>query len=166
MSDEDYKDLVTTHDKSIGIMAASIDHLATAVGTTNNKLEDIVNVIGQQNVLMEKFSNLESNLKESFDRVHSKTSALERANKLIAEETKKIISPGIIKWILGIVVVYTVTFGTYIVSELHRLDNVTAMHFAEDKYAHSVFTDKVQQLSDFTNRNYGFIQSHIDKKDK
>lgn len=70
MSDEDYKTMILQHDKHIDKLAISIEHIAGAVGTTNRKLEDVIEVISKQNVLMEKLSNLEINSKESFDRVH------------------------------------------------------------------------------------------------
>jgi ABC-type transporter Mla subunit MlaD len=77
MREEELKDLVVAHDKHIDLMAQSIENLASAVGATSSKLDDIIGVITQQNVLMEKFHNLEDNLKESFDRVHSKVRAIE-----------------------------------------------------------------------------------------
>ena len=77
MNDEKFKDMVIEHDKHIDGMAQSIEHLVSAVGSTNRKLEDVISVIGRQNVLMEKFSNLEVNLKESFSRIHSKITDIE-----------------------------------------------------------------------------------------
>lgn len=77
MSDEDYRDLVLAHDKHIDKLANSIEHIAGAMGSTNRKLEDVINVISTQNVLMEKFTNLEINLKESFNRVHEKIKNVE-----------------------------------------------------------------------------------------
>jgi SepF-like predicted cell division protein (DUF552 family) len=77
MSDDDYKDLVLQHDKNIDKLATSIEHIAGAVGTTNRKIEDVLSVISQQNVLMEKFANMETNLKESFNRVHAKIRDIE-----------------------------------------------------------------------------------------
>jgi hypothetical protein len=76
MTDEELKDVVQLHDKSIGLMTQSLEHLASEVGTSNRKLEDIISVIGRQNVLMEKFSNLEANLKESFSRLHGNADKL------------------------------------------------------------------------------------------
>jgi phosphopantetheinyl transferase (holo-ACP synthase) len=77
MSDDDYKDLVLQHDKNIDKLATSIEHIAGAVGTTNRKIEDVLSVISQQNVLMEKFANMETTLKESFNRVHVKIRDIE-----------------------------------------------------------------------------------------
>ena len=77
MTDEAMRDLVNKHDKNIDLMASSIENLASAVGITNRKLEDIIDVIGRQNLLMEKFNNLEVNLKESFRRVHEKIGIIE-----------------------------------------------------------------------------------------
>ena len=80
MTDEEYKGLVLQHDKHIDRLADSIEHIAGAVGSTNRKLEDIIDVISKQNILMEKFSNLEANLKESFGRVHDKIRILETSH--------------------------------------------------------------------------------------
>lgn len=78
MTDDEYRDLVLTHDKHIDKLATSIEHIAGTMGATNRKLEDVLDVISQQNILMERFSNLESNLKESFDRVHEKVRNIEK----------------------------------------------------------------------------------------
>ena len=80
MSDDDYRDLVLKHDKHIDRVADSVEHLAKAVGATNQKLEDVIDVIGTQNVLMEKFTNLETNLKESFTRVYTRLEKLENTH--------------------------------------------------------------------------------------
>lgn len=77
MREEELAVLVTKHDKHIDSMAQSIEHLAGAVGITNRKLDDVIEVMGQQNILMEKFHNLEENLKESFGRVHKRTQKIE-----------------------------------------------------------------------------------------
>ena len=77
MSDEDYKDMIMQHDKHIDKLAISIEHVAGAVGSTNRKLEDVLSVISQQNILMEKFANMETNLKESFNRVYGRIRDLE-----------------------------------------------------------------------------------------
>lgn len=77
MKDEDLKDLVVEHDKHIDLMAQSIENLAGVVGAIVSKLDNVIDVITQQNVLMERFNNLEGNLKESFDRIHTKVRKLE-----------------------------------------------------------------------------------------
>ena len=78
MTDEAYKELTIKHDKSIDLLANSISSLADSVGATNKKIDDLLAVVSRQNVLSEKFDNLEENLKESFNRVHNKTREIER----------------------------------------------------------------------------------------
>lgn len=80
MSDDDYRDLVIKHDKHIDRVADSVEHLAKAVGSTNKKLEDVIDVIGTQNVLMEKFTNLETNLKDSFTRIYTRLEKIENTH--------------------------------------------------------------------------------------
>jgi DNA repair ATPase RecN len=77
MTDDDYRDMVLSHDKHLDTLANSIESLANGVASTNRKLEDILDVISAQNVLIEKFTNLETNIKESFDRVHEKYRKME-----------------------------------------------------------------------------------------
>jgi hypothetical protein len=76
---KDLKDLVVLHDKSIDKMALGLEHLATEVGSTNRKLSDIIDVIGKQNILMEKFTNLETNMKENLNVVHGKIRDIEQS---------------------------------------------------------------------------------------
>ena len=80
MSDDEYRDLVIKHDKHIDKVADSVEHLAKAVGSTNRKLDDVIEVINKQNVLMERVSNMEINLKESFSRVHARLDLLENTH--------------------------------------------------------------------------------------
>lgn len=77
MDDAQLAELVIKHDKHIDSVTQSVKQLTDAVSVTNRKLEDVVGVIIQQNLLMEKFTNLEENLKESFSRVHTRTKDIE-----------------------------------------------------------------------------------------
>jgi tetrahydromethanopterin S-methyltransferase subunit G len=77
MTDEAKIDLLIKHDKNIDLMASSIEHLAISVGGTNTKLDKVIEAMNTQNVLMEKFSNLESNLNESFGRVYTRIKTIE-----------------------------------------------------------------------------------------
>lgn len=80
MSDEDLRKMVTEHDKHIDLIANSMANLAEALKDNNGKLDDVIDVISNQNLLMEKFSNLEINLKESFARVYARLETLELAH--------------------------------------------------------------------------------------
>jgi len=175
MSDEDYKDMVIEHDKHLESLATSIESLAGGVGATNRKLEDIIDVISTQNVLIEKFTNLETNLKESFNRVHNKIRVVEDkqnsngcpvlnieaekirvANKRIGdleEEVKKIISPMLIKSIATLLIIQSILFGTYLVQSIHSLDTKESTASAEYKALES----RVRRCENNTNRNYGHI---------
>jgi hypothetical protein len=78
------KQLLLTHDKKIDKLELSIEHLvnsiqtlAASVGTSNRKIEDMTSVINTQNILMERFTNMDKDLKESFGRVYSRVEKLE-----------------------------------------------------------------------------------------
>ena len=77
MTHDDVVDLVISHDKNIDLMAQSINNLATAVGATSSKLNDLLDVISTQNILLERFNNMDSNIRDSFNRVHEKISNIE-----------------------------------------------------------------------------------------
>ena len=77
MKDEDYKDMVIAHDKHIDLLASSIESLANNVGATNGKLDDVIDVITQQNVLVERMNNLDTNVAESFNRAWGRFEKLE-----------------------------------------------------------------------------------------
>lgn len=80
MKDDELRDLVMAHDKHIDLMAQSVERVSESVNATTRKLDDVIDVINTQNVLMEKYSNLEVNIKESFDRVYERIRAIERTH--------------------------------------------------------------------------------------
>lgn len=109
MSDEDYKDMILQHDKHIEKLAIGIEHIAGAVDSTNKKLESIIDVISKQNILMEKFSNLETNSKEAFNRIRSEIQEIEHTHKhtgcnFVVDADKRIkkleVNQGKIAWIV------------------------------------------------------------------
>ncbi len=151
MKDEDVKDLVIAHDKHIEVMSQSIEHLADAVGTTNRKMEDIIEVLSNQQVQAERLSNMDDNLKESFERVYSKIDAIETVQKAA-------VPPYIIKWVLVLLITYAVTFGTYFVQSIHSLDISSAKHISTSSIRNINTTKKLEKLDDYTSRNYEIIK--------
>lgn len=77
MKIEEINELVIAHDKHIDLMAQSIENLATAVGASASKLDDVLDIMHKQNLLYERLNNMDENLKESFNRVHSKIRDIE-----------------------------------------------------------------------------------------
>jgi hypothetical protein len=59
MTDDAYKDMILAHDKHIDKLTISMEHIASSVIATHGKINDVIDVISQQNVLMEKISNLD-----------------------------------------------------------------------------------------------------------
>jgi len=151
MKDEDVKDLVITHDKHIEVMSQSIEHLADAVGTTNRKMEDIIEVLSNQHVQAERLSNMDENLKESFERVHTKIEDLETVQKAA-------VPPYFIKWALVILITYAVTFGTYFVQSIHTLDTRSETHMSVSEVRDKNVDDKLAEHDRYLNRNYGIIK--------
>jgi len=157
MKDEEVKDLVFTHDKHIEVMSQSIEHLAEAVGTTNRKMEDIIDVLSTQNVLMERVNNIDENLKESFGRVH--TNIRDNADKLgdIVEESRNKLPNWVLKWVLGSLVTYAIIFGVYATQQIHKLDNASTSHASASVIRDKYVDDKLIEHSGLLNRNYGAL---------
>ena len=77
MNNEDSKDLLFQHDKSIDKLTGSVEHLVISMTASSKKLDDVIDVITTQNVLLEKVNYIEENIKESFTRVHDKINGIE-----------------------------------------------------------------------------------------
>ena len=58
-------------------LVETVQSLAEITGTNNRKMEDIATLISSNNLLMEKYANLDLNLKESFSRVYKRLDAIE-----------------------------------------------------------------------------------------
>ena len=191
MKDEDIKDLVVSHDKHIGVMSKSIEHLADAVGTTNRKMEDIVEVLSTQNVLLERVNNIDHAAKEAFGRVYKRMETIEEihlgpgcaavkdaetaieangervkvANKRIDDlenDNKNRVPHWLIKWALGALTVYAVSFGSYTVGAIHNLETEVSTHVAEDKIERKNHNENEAKQNEYINRNFGYIKG-LDK---
>ena len=153
MNDEEYRGMVLQHDKHLDTLTSSITVLADNVGTTNRKLDDVIDVINTQNVIVERMNNLDINLKESFSRVHEKVHTIEHAQNtegcsVLKVQEQKVSSLGrsvdmvrtrvdnaekslldmvsgtVIRWGIAILIGYSIIFGTYVVKSLHALDKL------------------------------------------
>jgi len=193
MRDEDVKDLVMTHDKHIEVMSQSIEHLASAVGTTNSKMEEIIGVLSTQNVIMEKVNNMDTNIKEFADRIGSRIEAVEKTQNAdgcaplkvlestaviydkrlgasekhigaLYDETKRIIPPSVIKWVLGLLILEAISFGTYTVQFLHEIDTAARMQKVKSEEIRKRYDEKIEKLENYINRNYGHIIGLRDKE--
>ena len=121
MTDEDLKALVLGHDKHIGLMAQSIEHLAGAVGSTNVKMEKILEAIESQILMNNKLDNHEKYTAECFDRIHDKLRLIEKTQRedgcpvLLVEKAKTTVANKRIadleathKWVMRLVVGSTI----------------------------------------------------------
>lgn len=123
MSEDDLKELVLKHDHIFSSLASSNEHLANELSKTNDKLEEVAKAINTQNILSEKFNNLDKNLKESFGRVHDKMRKVDEECTINSKTINKIPSTATLRWFTGILIVYLASFGIYVVSSLHTNEN-------------------------------------------
>lgn len=139
MTEEGYRDMVIDHDKHLDSLTQSVCTLADNVKSTNNKLDDVIDVMQTQNVLTERMSNLDHKFRDSFERVHTKIEDIE-------DEQKTFIPVAIIKWFGVIMIGYTVTFGTFVVTELHNLDSLTSKKVVLQEQIHENQDKRFQNI--------------------
>ena len=140
MNDDSYRDLVIQHDKHIDTLTNSVSVLAVNVGHTNKKLDDMIQVINQQNVLQERFSNLDNNFRESFERIHGDIEE-------IKTEQAFHFSPIAMRWIISLIVGYSITFGTYVVNDLHSLRLLAVEKIQMQRQVNINVDEKLKNLS-------------------
>lgn len=187
MKDEDKLDLVLVHDTAIEVMGQSIEHLAEAVGTTNKKMEDIIKIMNGQYIITEKLANLDVNLKESFDRIHTKIQHIEEAQntvgctvlkvqggklesvvsditklaatvKDITDDAKKHLPAWATKWLMTLLVGQSIIFGTYMNSSINALEITQKTNQATYVIAKEGTDKSLSKVERLLNRNYGYIQ--------
>lgn len=152
MEVKEFKDLILDHDRQIGTLANHMEVLVDNIGMTNRKLDDVVEVITTQTVLIERFNNLDKDLKESFDRVHRKveiisdvqhstdgctalqvsTQKMKDVQRSVDKNTDNIedmqnelgtfVSGATMKWALVLILTYAISFGAFAVNAIHIND--------------------------------------------
>ena len=168
MHEDYYRKMVIDHEKHLETLTSSVSHLTNIVGSTNSKLDDVIAVITQQNVLVERMNNLDNNVADAFKREGGRIDRLEQvsgdsgcslAKKLcssyeVLDEKLKVankridttnvsvktvdtkvegtVSSNVVRWALSLLMVYSIGFGTYVVSSLHKFDNALVSHIASD----------------------------------
>lgn len=66
------RDMVTRHDEAINHVTTSIERLATAVEKTDDKMDKVIEALGQNAVILEKIANIDSSNKDSVNRLHKR----------------------------------------------------------------------------------------------
>lgn len=152
---EELNDLVTSHDRDISNLALVVAHLTESVTATSRDVKKLLDGVTTQVVLGEKFDSLHDNLKESFDRIHTRVgkmedaqntygcSALREANIVAKElakdvaglsgvvkdmqtEAKRSLPHWAIKMFFAVMITQSIAFGTYTVSAIHANDTAIA----------------------------------------
>ena len=141
MTDEVMVAKITEHDRHLDALSSAIEHLVATAATTNLKLDKMVDVLSAQNVIKERLNNLEENLKESFERVHSRRDSTNGRLGKVEDIIDSVPTPATIRWGVGILIAYTFVSGNYIVSHLHTLESDT---FAS-KQTHGLHLAGVQE---------------------
>ncbi len=131
--------------------------LATNVGETNSKLDDVIKVIQKQNVLSERMTNMDKEVKEFADRVHSRIDMIELQQtekgcpmlhlealkvmgikdsiKPLKTKTDTIVSATVIRWAVGGLLLGALTLLSFIgvqkgiiKDDIHRIDKIVTKH--------------------------------------
>ena len=72
MGETEVRDMVTRHDEAINHVTQSIERLATAVEKTDDKMDKVIEALGQNAVILEKISSIDSSNKDSVNRLHKR----------------------------------------------------------------------------------------------
>ena len=146
MNEEVISGKISEHDRHIDSLSTAIEHLVETTAVTNLKLDKMVEMLSTQNVIKERLSNLEENLKESFERVHVRQDKISgRVDKLepVVEKTP---TPATIRWAVGIIIGYLILSGNYIVSHIHELESSTEAHAQTGHIYIQEFTKRLNKL--------------------
>ena len=148
---------ITEHDKHLDSLSNAVNSLATTTSKTNDKLDKVIDVMAQQNVLIEKMSNLSMNL----DTVRDAARATERVlNSFPAPEEVKTsikITDGLptsttIRWAVGILIGYLAISGNYIIGHIHMLESELATHKKVDELITADFSNRTTKLESSLDR--------------
>ena len=113
------QEMVFKHDKHIDRLDLSFTMIAENLKDNNSKLDKLIEVVENQRIFTTELNNLRDNTTDSIKRGFKRVEAIEIVQK-------DHISPTIIKWILAIIISYTVSFGVYTEQTMHKIDKQCA----------------------------------------
>ncbi len=73
------REMVARHDEAIGHVTQSIERLANAVEKTDDKMDKVIEALGQNAVILEKIANIDSSNKDSVNRLHKRIDDVEKS---------------------------------------------------------------------------------------
>jgi len=146
MEDKDYKRLVLDHERDIPIILDKVE-------TTNSKLDEVISVLGTQNIIMERMSNMDANMHEFAQRTRDEIShvkhqqtdlgcpalhvvqasvhVIEADVGILRRSIREFVGATTLRWAIGLFVAYSVTYAVFmqqenaeLYSHIHRLDKL------------------------------------------
>ncbi|MEA1892660.1 MAG: hypothetical protein U9N33_08120 [Campylobacterota bacterium] len=150
MNDDEYKRLVIAHDKDLQALTHNTNSLTISIQSIGSKIEDLVDVISQQSVLAEKIMHIDKNTKEAFER-------RDKQIEYLIEVDKKHIPPWLLKIVVALVITQAILFGTFVVSELHRLSNLTGKEIQMQRQINTSNAKEFERL----NKSYEKVRNKI-----
>jgi hypothetical protein len=73
------KEMVVRHDEAINHVSISIERLAAAVEKTDDKMDKVIDALGQNAMILERIANIDSSNKDSVNRLHKRIDDVEKA---------------------------------------------------------------------------------------
>ena len=81
MGEQETLEMVARHDETLNHVTKSIERLADAVEKTDDKMDKVIEALGQNAVILEKIANIDASNKDSVNRLHKRIDAIDASNK-------------------------------------------------------------------------------------
>ena len=124
MDDKTVETMVMQHDKHLDSRTSCVKTLADSVGTTNKKLDNVIEVISTQNVMVERMNNMDVNMKEFAKHIRARVSTVETHQDTMVSGT-------VIRWGTAIAIMAMLSMLTFVntsktgvIDSIHALDKV------------------------------------------
>ena len=151
MTDEVIASKFTEHDRHLDTLSNAVTSLANTTAKTNDKLDNVVDVMSKQNVLIEKMSSLGRSLDTLRDTVRSTESVVNKYPDAIDIKESIKITDGLpttntLRWAVGILLTYLAVSGNYVIGHIHTLESELATHEKVDDLVSTDFAVRISKI--------------------
>ena len=104
---------------------------------------------------------VESNaFKDKLVVVNKRIKGTEESVTKLSDKLNETVTGNVIRWALGLLIVYSVTFGTYVVQSIHNTDTVIASYIAKDTEVREYTSRRLDDIVDIMRYERGSVITH------